>query len=100
MINSAMAFVLLKRRSFTATMPLPQNSDDKMLLATISRSFHRSFEYLCVPQPPDTTFARDREMRLWATWPAPTPRSIQADVRQFLEGHQAPSFSSISIGLR
>lgn len=70
-----MAFVLLERRSFTATVPLPQNSDDKMLLETILRSFHRSFEYLCIPQPPDTTFARHREMRLWATWPAPTSRS-------------------------
>lgn len=75
MINSAMSFVLHQGRSFTAGLPLSQNFDDHMLLATISGPFIGHSRYLCIPQPPSTTFAQDRVMRLRATWPTPTPQS-------------------------
>lgn len=41
MINSAMSFVLLEGRSFTAPVPLSQTFHDQLLLATILRSLDR-----------------------------------------------------------
>lgn len=94
MIDSAMALVLLDGRSFSAAVPLAQNSYAHMLLATISGPTTGPSPFLCISQPPNTT-APEAEMRHWAPGLAQLTRRrpIQADILRLLEGKQASSFS-------
>lgn len=96
MIDSAMALVLLDGRSFSAAVPLAQNSHAHMLLATISGPTTGPSPFLCISQPPNIT-APEAEMRHWAPGLAQLTRRspFQADIPRLLEGKQA-SYASFS----
>lgn len=84
MMNSAMSFVLLEGRSFTTPVPLSlsRNFHDQELLATIWGLLIGHQRYLCITQPPSTTFAQGRVVSEAPGCLAQAPHhsTIQADI--------------------